>query len=414
MIPAIEPVHHLLHPFGDLPGRQPEQVRVQHQVLTHRQFAVEREGLGHVPHPAAGVDVARVDRITEQPGLAFARRQQSREHLHGRRLAAAVRADEAEDFTAVDAEADVIHRSELAEAHREVAGLDGGRFRLVGLGARLDHHGAVIGLGLARQHLDEGLFQRPCLGVRENLLRLPGDQHPSVVHRDEQVQAGGLLHIGGGDQNAHAGPVAADALDEFPELPSGQRINAGGRLVEDEKIRIVDERAAQTQLLLHAARELAGGTVPEGSQPGRTQELTDTPLALGPAVAEQAGEEIHVLEHGECRVQVFAEPLRHVGHPRADRATVARIGHVPPEDLDCSGLYSPGAGNQRKQAGLPDTVRPDHADNPPGGQIDSDPLQRLRPAVAQAHLAQPHHGGGIRRHDDAAARAHCSRFCSKR
>jgi hypothetical protein len=50
-------------------------------------------------------------------------RQQPGEHLHGRRLAAAVGAEKAEDLAALDAEADVVDGGEFAEAPRQVAAL---------------------------------------------------------------------------------------------------------------------------------------------------------------------------------------------------------------------------------------------------------------------------------------------------
>ncbi len=58
------------------------------------------------------------------------------------------------------------------------------------------------------------------------------------------------------------GRVRADAGDQVPELGARQRIDAGGRLVQDEQVGVVDQRAAQAQLLLHAAGELAGRAVP--------------------------------------------------------------------------------------------------------------------------------------------------------
>ena len=58
----------------------------------------------------------RVDRLAEQQRLARGRRQQAGQHLHRRGLAAAVRAEEAEDLAALDAEADVVDRGEVAEA----------------------------------------------------------------------------------------------------------------------------------------------------------------------------------------------------------------------------------------------------------------------------------------------------------
>ena len=59
------------------------------------------------------------------------------------------------------------------------------------------------------------------------------------------------------------GPVGADVVDQRPELAPRERIDAGGGLVEDEQIGVVDQRAAQPDLLLHAARELAGRAIGE-------------------------------------------------------------------------------------------------------------------------------------------------------
>ena len=51
-------------------------------------------------------------------------RQQAAQHLHRRRLAAAVGAEEAEDLTALDPEADMIDRNEIAESLRQAVRLD--------------------------------------------------------------------------------------------------------------------------------------------------------------------------------------------------------------------------------------------------------------------------------------------------
>ena len=75
----------------------------------------------HVADATARGDVARVERLAEQQGLAFARRQQARQHLHGRGLAASVRADEAEYLAALDREAHAIDGGKVTEAACEIA-----------------------------------------------------------------------------------------------------------------------------------------------------------------------------------------------------------------------------------------------------------------------------------------------------
>ena len=67
-----------------------------------------------------------VERLAEQQRFACARRQQTGQHLHGRGLAAAVRADEAEYFAALDGEVDPIDGGEIAEAAGQVARDDTG------------------------------------------------------------------------------------------------------------------------------------------------------------------------------------------------------------------------------------------------------------------------------------------------
>ena len=116
----------------------------------------------------------------------------------------------------------------------------------------------------------------------------PGGQHAPGVHGHDPVPLLRLVHVGGGDDDAHAGPVRADVVDERPELPPRQRIDAGGRLVEDEQVRVVDQRAAEPDLLLHAARELAGRAIGERAEPGGVEQLLDARPALGAPTARRA------------------------------------------------------------------------------------------------------------------------------
>ena len=109
--------------------RQMEQARVQVEVLANRQLGIERERLRHVADAHARAHVAGVDRTAEQRRLARGRRQQPGQHLHGRGLAATVRADEAEDLAALDGEAHVVDGGEVAEAAGQVARDDHGLAR---------------------------------------------------------------------------------------------------------------------------------------------------------------------------------------------------------------------------------------------------------------------------------------------
>ena len=215
--------------------------------------------------------------------------------------------------------------------------------------------------------------------------RRAGGQHAARVHRDQPVEARGLLHVGGGHQHAHAGPVGADAVDQLPELAARQRIDAGGRLVEDQQVRVVDQRAAQAELLLHAAGELAGRAVGEGRQAGGLQQLGDAAFALGAAVAEQAARRSRRSRRptgsgrGSCPGPAACR--RCAGRPRGGGAQFAMS---PPSTSTCPWLDRAGAGDQRQQARLADAVRADQPDHAAGRQVEGDVVERQRLAVAQA------------------------------
>jgi hypothetical protein len=96
--------------------------------------------------------------MAEQPGPSLARRQQAGKHLHRRGLAAPVGAEEAEDFTAPDAEGHAVDGNEVAKAHGQPLGLDGDIVRAVLRQGGNDYR-LVSALFLFREQADECLFQ---------------------------------------------------------------------------------------------------------------------------------------------------------------------------------------------------------------------------------------------------------------
>ena len=406
----VEARQHIGDTGRDPVGGHGEEAGVQVEVLPNRQLAVEREGLRHVADAAAHIHVLGVDRVAEEVRRALACLQKACQHLHRRGLAAAVGAEEAEDLALVDAEADVLHGGEIAEAFRQVARLDGDVAIAV---ARRDVDVHVTGaLGL-RQERDEGGIEIGGPGAFEQRLRRARRQNLAGIHRDQPVEAGGFLHVGGGDDHAHAGAAGADILDQFPELAARQRVDAGGGLVEDQQVRIVDERAAQPQLLLHAAGELSGRAVGEGGKARGLEQLADAALALGPGMAEEAAEELDVLEDRQRRVEVAAEALRHVGDGRAGLAAVAAVGHVAAEHEDLALLHGARARDQRQQGGLAHAIGPDEADHPAGGNVEVDRLQGLRLAIGVTDAGKPRDAGApVLRRPFRFRHAHLTRFSS--
>src|SRR5208282_2185465 len=121
MILKPEPCDQLFDALLRLAGRQVEEARMKIEVLSDGQLGIERERLRHVADPITRTQITRREGFSEQERVAFARRQEAGEHLHGRRLAAAVRAHKAEDFAAFDGETHAVDRREVAEPASEIA-----------------------------------------------------------------------------------------------------------------------------------------------------------------------------------------------------------------------------------------------------------------------------------------------------
>jgi hypothetical protein len=96
----------------------------------------------------------------------------------------------------------------------------------------------------------------------------------------------------------------------------------------------VDQSAAQRQLLLHAAGKLSGRALGKRFELRRTQQLVDAPPPFLLLLREQATEEVDVLVHRQCGIEVTAEALRHVGDARTDAAAMRTVRHVAAERRD--------------------------------------------------------------------------------
>ena len=353
---------------------------VEAQVLDDRQFLPQREALGHVADAGADRDVVGVDRAAEEGRGALAGGEQAGQHLHGRRLAAAVRAEEAEDLAARDLEGDAVDRDEVAEAAGEALGRDGdlGRER----GAR--RHAEGFGARGARPGLEdrEGVLEIRRAGHRdEGGGSVVGDD-AAVVDGDDALEAGRLVHVGGGDDHRHAGAIGADGLDQIPELAARQGVDAGGRLVEHQEIGVVDEGAAERQFLLHTAGELTGGAIGEGIEAGGGEQALDAGAPLGRLEAEETGVEVDVLGDRQGRVEVSAQPLRHVGDAVGVGVAGAAINLREAEDIDLARLEAADTGDQAEERRLADAVRADEGGRGAARQRQGDTRQSDGPAIA--------------------------------
>jgi hypothetical protein len=194
-----------------------KETRVQHEILAHRELAIKRERLRHVPEVAADLDAAGFNRLPKNRSRAFGGRQQSRQHLHRRRLAAAVGAEKAKYLAALDLHAHVIDGGESAEALSQAVRLDGD-FRFVGRGAWGNYEFHMALALFFREQIDEAMLQIPGAGALHELGRCPCREDFSLVHRDDPIPLLRLVHIGRRDDDAHARATLANVVDERPEL----------------------------------------------------------------------------------------------------------------------------------------------------------------------------------------------------
>ena len=145
----------------------------------------------------------------------------------------------------------------------------------VGLDRRLERRAVgaadVQRLAERRGHLDaRACRQLAAQPVGARPLRLEGDQAAvgdhlvagaagdqlAVEDIGDLVAALGLVHVVGRDQHGHA--LVGEPVDLVPEVAARLRIDAGGRLVEQQQPGLVHHRGGQREALLPAARQLAG------------------------------------------------------------------------------------------------------------------------------------------------------------
>ena len=68
-------------------------------------------------------------------------------------------------------------------------------------------------------------------------------------------------------------PGVVDAADLVPDRQPRRRVEAGGRLVEEQDLGRVDQRAGQVEPALHAARVGLGAPVGGVGQPDELEQL---------------------------------------------------------------------------------------------------------------------------------------------
>ena len=152
--------------------------------------------------------------------------------------------------------------------------------------------------------------------------RALGDDLAVVDDRDPVAERVGLVEVVRGEEDGHA--LVAQPADLVPHVRAALRVEAGGRLVEEDDLRLVDDAERDVDPAALAAGvglALAVGVL--GELEG-VQRLGGAPLRLGLADAVHPGLQHQLLAGG--RLVPGAAALGHVADAAAHLARVACAG----------------------------------------------------------------------------------------
>ena len=154
-----------------------------------------------------------------------------------------------------------------------------------------------------------------------------GDE-PAVGDEGDGVARLGLVDVLG--RHEQRPTLVAQPVQLVPDAGPEQRVDARGRLVEEQQRRVMDEGAGQLEPALHAARQGAGPSAADVPQVDQLEDLAGPAMAGPPQDPEQRGHEVDVLARRQVRVQ--GELLGHVADPLAGLA--AEAARVLAQDAD--------------------------------------------------------------------------------
>ena len=238
--------------------------------------------------------------------------------------------------------------------------------------------GGLVGAGREAQLED--------LAGRVRLDQLAGralGDDAALVHHDEAVaELLGLVHVVGRQHERDA--LLLEPVQAVPQDVAGLRVETGGRLVEEQQLGVVDQRAGDRHPPLHPARQrvdLARGPFRELHE---VEQLGRAALALGPREVEVAAVDDQVLGDGQLVVELVG--LRHDAEAGPDLAAVR--GGLEAEHPQRPGGRRRRAADHPHRRGLAGPVRPEEPERLAAVDLDVDAVDRREVAEPLDELAR--------------------------
>ena len=225
--------------------------------------------------------------------------------------------------------------------------------------------------------------EQPPLGQHAGAQLLEGavGQDPAVADDDHPLgQRLDVVHVVGGEDDGDAA-LAVQPADELAHRQLGRRIEADGRLVEEEQRRLVQQRRGDLAAHALAERELAHRLV---QQPARAAAApTSSSRIARVAVLRHAvdvAQQVEALDHRQVPPQLGALAEHHAD-PRHVAAPAARQG-TSPSTSQRAGRRLEDAGEDLDGGRLARAVGADQADQLARARAEADAGQRLDRAPA--------------------------------
>jgi hypothetical protein len=192
-------------------------------------------------------------------------------------------------------------------------------------------------------------------------------------------------------------PLVSQAQNQLAHVAASERIEAGHRLVEEDHLRIIDERLCKADALDHPLGELPQLKPPLGAHAHLVQQARDSLAPLGSAIAEKSREVGEQLLGGQVVVKVRV--LGQETNPALD----ADVTDRPAQNGGVAGGREHELHQQLEGRGLPRSVRPQKPEDPAGLDLERDLVERAigpRPPEADAIVLGQLEGFNSGRHDE--------------